>query len=255
MSDLTSKEKRELEQLFGMSGGYVLAFSNRTFDEFIFESVGLDIYSDKYKEGSGSKASRFRAFWTKEKNEIVAKLLFDLMQVVDLSNAEENFISLYNTCTKTVSRLAGDNIVEDIQHLKPNSPEREFHVLASAVRESIERNQPEVALDRLHTFVVKYLRTLCAKHQISTDKDKPLHSLMGEYVKAVKAKNIIESEMTERILKSTISILDVFNTVRNDQSLAHDNKILNYRESLLIFSHIAASIKFLETLESHSQNT
>ena len=47
MSDLTSKEKRELEQLFGMSSGYVLAFSNRTFDEFIFESVGLDIYSDK----------------------------------------------------------------------------------------------------------------------------------------------------------------------------------------------------------------
>lgn len=43
MSDLTNIEKRNLERLFGMSSGYVLDFSNRTFEEFIFDSVGISI--------------------------------------------------------------------------------------------------------------------------------------------------------------------------------------------------------------------
>lgn len=38
-----------------MSGGYVLDFSNRTFREFIFDSVGLDI-DDENVSGTGSKA-------------------------------------------------------------------------------------------------------------------------------------------------------------------------------------------------------
>jgi hypothetical protein len=59
----------------------------------------------------------------------------------------------------------------------------------------------------------------------------------------------LESEMTERILKSSISTLDAFNKVRNEQSLAHDNRILNYDEALLIYTHVASAIRFVEGLE------
>ena len=59
----------------------------------------------------------------------------------------------------------------------------------------------------------------------------------------------LESEMTERILKSSISTLESFNSVRNNQSLAHDNPILNYDEALLIFNHIASSVRFIKALE------
>jgi Abortive infection C-terminus len=55
--------------------------------------------------------------------------------------------------------------------------------------------------------------------------------------------------MTLRILKSSISVLDAFNDVRNNQSLAHDNDVLNYEEALLIFDHVADSIRFLKSLE------
>ena len=34
MSDLQAREKRKLERLLGMSSGYVLDFTNRTFEEF-----------------------------------------------------------------------------------------------------------------------------------------------------------------------------------------------------------------------------
>ncbi|WP_279473995.1 abortive infection family protein [Aeromonas caviae] len=59
--------------------------------------------------------------------------------------------------------------------------------------------------------------------------------------------------MTERILKSSISVLEAFNDVRNNKSLAHDNPILNYEESLLIFNHVASSIRFIKSLETKIQ--
>ena len=93
------------------------------------------------------------------------------------------------------------------------------------------------------------MRLLCRKHGIETDKEKPLHSLIGEYVKLLRGKGLIESEMAERILKSSISILEAFNHVRNDQSLAHDNQVLKYHESLLIFGYISSTVKFLKALE------
>jgi hypothetical protein len=35
MADLTIVEKKNLEQFFGMGSGYVLDFSNRSFEEFV----------------------------------------------------------------------------------------------------------------------------------------------------------------------------------------------------------------------------
>ena len=54
MSNLTYVEKRKLEQFLGMSSGYVLDFSNRTFAEFVRDSTGRDIYDPTYDYASGS---------------------------------------------------------------------------------------------------------------------------------------------------------------------------------------------------------
>jgi hypothetical protein len=63
MNSLTNIEKQKLERELGMGGGYVLDFSNRTFEEFFREVVGVQIYTSQYDYGSGSKANRMRAFW------------------------------------------------------------------------------------------------------------------------------------------------------------------------------------------------
>jgi hypothetical protein len=59
--------------------------------------------------------------------------------------------------------------------------------------------------------------------------------------------------MAVRILESSISGLEAFNDVRNNRSLAHHNAILQYDEALLIFNHVASSIRFLRSLESRLQ--
>ena len=42
--------------------------------------------------------------------------------------------------------------------------------------------------------------------------------------------------------------------MRNNQSLAHDNPILNYDEALLIFNHVAGSMRFLRSLKVKSRH-
>lgn len=139
-----------------------------------------------------------------------------------------------------------DTPIENAETFNTETDDKDFNLFAKSIRESILKNEPEVAIDRLHTFTIKYIRQLCNNHELEIDKSKPLHSLFGEYVKFIKKNNLIDAKMTERILKSTISVLDAFNSVRNNQSLAHDNPILNYHESTLIFNHVSASIRFIE---------
>ena len=46
MAKLSYQEKSVLEELFGMSTGYVMDFSNNTFERFIGDAINIDIYND-----------------------------------------------------------------------------------------------------------------------------------------------------------------------------------------------------------------
>lgn len=89
MSRLTHIEKQKLERVLGMESGYVLEFSNRTFEDFFREVVGVQIYDDsRYYFRSGSKANRMRAFWLKATDDQLIKCLSGLLEGGELySNA------------------------------------------------------------------------------------------------------------------------------------------------------------------------
>jgi TIR domain-containing protein len=78
MSTLKPVDRMYLERLFEMGSGYVLSFSNATFEDFIRGSTGEDIYSDAYSDNGESKANRLRAFRNTAPNDKVAALLVDL---------------------------------------------------------------------------------------------------------------------------------------------------------------------------------
>jgi hypothetical protein len=84
MNSLTHIEKQKLERKLGMSGGYVLAFSNRTFEDFFREVVGVQIYDSRFDLGSGSKANRMRAFWQVATDAQLRLLLAGLIEGWDL---------------------------------------------------------------------------------------------------------------------------------------------------------------------------
>ena len=250
MADLTNTEKRQFERLLGMASGYVLDFSNRTFAEFVTDATGRDPYDAKYDHGSNSKANRLRGFWAAEPNRVVGKLMGDMLEYERTAGGGDKDPALREQCERTVARLVQDSPVQELDALAALGNERGFEVVSKAVLDAIDRDELEGGLDRLHTFVVKYVRSLCDVQGIAVDHDKPLHSLFGGYVKHLKQAGHLESEMTARILKSSISTLEAFSDVRNNRSLAHDNPILGYEEALLIFNHVAASVRFLRSVDT-----
>jgi hypothetical protein len=255
MSSLKGVERIRLEKFLQMGGGYVCNFSDRTFGEFVLEMTGIDVYTSEYAEGGTSKANRLRTFWRKAPNQIVAKLTREML-VYWRSQKESSSdglsvqdTTLFAECIKIVERLEHDNPIDDAEAFRANSPDRDFTALAKSIRESIGNGKPSDALDRLHTFLMRYLRELCTKHSITYDKDTPLHSLFGAYAKFLHEQKTLESVMSERILKSSISILDAFNSVRNNQSYAHPNPVLNHHEAVLIFNNVSNTLRYIEVIE------
>lgn len=249
MAELTWQDKIRLEKLFGMKSGYVLDFTNTSFAEFIFDSVGRNVYSGTYDRGSNSKANLLRGFWEAEPNHVVAQVIEDLVQHSREVGQHSTDTQLVSQCLGVASRLRQSAPVEDIEVISERSIDTELDQLARSVRAFIDNNEPTSGLDRLHTLATRILRDLCRRRGISTPKNKPLHNLMGEFARTLKAEGRIRTRMTERILKSSIRNLDAFNAVRNDHSFAHDNPELEYEESLLILSHVLSSIRFLQALE------
>lgn len=76
MANLKNPTKQKLEHLLNMRSGYVLDFTNATFQDFILSSIGIDV-GKKYPDGS--KAVRLRSFWQNESDATVATLMAEML--------------------------------------------------------------------------------------------------------------------------------------------------------------------------------
>ncbi|KSU49006.1 MULTISPECIES: hypothetical protein [unclassified Gordonia (in: high G+C Gram-positive bacteria)] len=144
MADIDPKIKPILEHLFGMQTGYVLDFSNRSFSEFVDESVGSDV--DNRTIDAGSKANRLRAIWQQEDNHVVAKLNIDLLDHLEtkrllankpLTSSEEELVA---KCRESMQSLAGGSgagcdraSAADLQFLEKDIAKVDLATLAVAV--------------------------------------------------------------------------------------------------------------------------
>ena len=78
-SSLSPSEQKLFEDMFGMSSGYVLDFTNAEFERFFRNVVGRKIYDTEYALNGDSKAKRLRCFWDTEYPSIVGKVLEELV--------------------------------------------------------------------------------------------------------------------------------------------------------------------------------
>lgn len=251
MSDLNFAERIKLERLLGMQGGYVLTFSNSTFSEFVAEAAGLDIYDERFARKGTSKANRLRVLWEDEPNHVVGKLLAELLECAKQLNPAPPPAE-FEACERIAARLREGASVEALDAIAAEDGERDFELLVREVRNAINRNEPEAGLDRLHTYVSKLLRKYASRHGLTPTRDDPLHSVMGAYAKVLRSEGLIATPITDRFLQTTVSLLEAFNRVRNDHSLAHDNSTMTRAESMLIFNHVCGTVRFIRTLEEQS---
>lgn len=163
----------------------------------------------------------------------------------------------YEKCKFVLEKLQGSSIIEPIDSLENISglDNTSINLLAAEIKRNVANNQAELALDRLHTFSTRFFRNLCTKHNLLFEKHDALHTLIAKYRLFLESNLLIQSTMTLQIIKTNTNILNNFNTVRNEESFAHDNIILNKIESKLICNHVISLLKFIDELEKEIEET
>lgn len=170
MSTFSMAERQNLEKFLEMSSGYVLNFSDRTFGEFVFEAVGIDIHDAKYTEDGTSKAKKLRTFWKLETDYIVGKLLLALIDYDDTLTYDRDAASAARSekCRQIAARLlAGGPSLAPLR--------RHAEILnANHLKEQIRRVEASVETDpALAIGTAKELIETCCK-TILAERGKPV---------------------------------------------------------------------------------
>lgn len=80
----------------------------------------------------------------------------------------------------------------------------------------------------------------------------PLHSRVGRYVRFLGAERNL-TQMSERIIKSSISVFEAMNDIRNNKSLAHDNpQLIDPDEARFIFDSVTAILRYIKSVDGRS---
>lgn len=155
MAKLTTTDKQILEKLFGMGGGYVLNFSDKTFAEFFRDDMNVDIYQPEYQYASGSKANRMRGFWLAAEDGLVAKSIDQLLIYIDTQiaverlKAEDYSKDLIERARAISNRLAGRSVAKP-SHAQVEKPSQHAAAGSPPNTESLKRLQEQLL--QLHSL-------------------------------------------------------------------------------------------------------
>lgn len=252
MVQIKHSEMRAIDDAFDMHGGYVLDFSDRTMREYFEDEFGIKIYQEKYSFNGTSKAKYLRAFIATEGPGIVCRVLRSLWTYRQSRRDEAPTLADQAKEKRLFELLAR---LEDTATLAPTDaidrfePDETLEELVNAIQRDIAADKPASALDRLHTYCMKKFAHLLDARTVVWDRDDPLHSRVGKYVKALEQDKPLH-EITRRIVKSSISVFEQFNDVRNNKSFAHDNAIVEHAEARFIFDSIHAFLRFVKVLDA-----
>jgi hypothetical protein len=252
MVALKNSEMRIIDDAFDMHGGYVLDFSDRTFSEFFEDEFGIQIYAEKYSFNGTSKAKHMRAFVKAEDEFAVARVLRQLWQyresIPRYQTATDND-TLKARLVDLLAKIEGGGSVPRTDAIDRFTRDETLDELVAAIERDIGVNKPESALDRLHTYCMKKFGHLLDIRSVEWDKSEPLHSRVGKYVKALSQERELR-DVTTLIVKSSIGVFEKFNHVRNNQSLAHDNELLDSAEARFIYDGVTAVLRFVKSIEA-----
>jgi hypothetical protein len=254
MPKLKRTDAAIIDKTLDMGSGYVLNFSDRTMADFFDANFNIDIDDARYRINGGSKAKRLRTFIELEEGPFVASVLRSLWDRSRLRLRDHNYYDA-NEVEKTkdkffevIRRLEGADPIIKTDAIERFVRNETLEELVMSIERDIQAKKPAAALDRLHTYCMKKFGHLLDVHGIAWERKEPLHSRAGKYVKALQGQHKL-SDMSKYIVKTSVTIFEKFNFVRNDGSLAHDNILLSDAEARFIFDSTSNLLRFLKSLE------
>ena len=255
MAKFSAADARFLDVTLQMTGGYCLDFNDRTFAMFFADAINYDIDDrHNYAEGS-SKGKRMRYFLRMTDDRTAAKLLRALWAYriampadsyrtdpPDIAARFQGIIaalecSAPQTRTEALDKFSADETLEE---------------LVAGLQRDVDADRPEAALDRLHTYAMKKLAHLLRIHAPATSPAGTLNARLGQYLSAQRREAKAHHPISFKIMTGAIETFELFNSVRNDASLAHDNTLLQRAEARFIFNAIENILRFIKATEGQT---
>ena len=211
MSTFSMAERQNLEQFLGMLGGYVLNFSDRTFGEFVFETVGIDIHDEKYTAEGTSKAKKLRTFWKLEADYPVGKLLLALTDYDASLNAEQTAEArtLAEKCRQIATRLLAGG--PSLSPLKEHAKVLNANHLAEQIRrlEASVETDPSLAIGTAKELIETCCKTILAERGKPVSGTPDVSTLTKETLKELKLvpEGIHEATRGADVIKRLLSNL------------------------------------------------
>ena len=177
---------------------------------------------------------------------------------------------IYDTDDENIEKLLTNSIInrylkenrEDIykefcekSYISPFKPKKEnpSEVVEKALEDAellLAKNGAVSAIDRAHTALHGYLKSICQDYSISVGSDPSITDLYKAIRKDVPAIRDLgsRSEDLNKMLRSLMSVLDALNPIRNKASVAHPNEnLLSKEEADFTINIIRSVLHYLDS--------
>ena len=258
MSSLTKKEIVLIADALEIRNGYVfdqlrriVDFNKTNVKNIIWGACGIDIFVDQpYVELSQQKCIEY--IWEHENDSIAYHVLNDFLDFYfhhyPKHALSEEMKSQFNRCLEVLRRL------QKTQEITlPVSSIEQLKVLQKDISDSFADGNPELCIDRLHTFATEYIRNVCERHNLPVCDDKgdnlSLHSIMGALSRFYRDNQKLDSDFSLTALRNSISLFSNYNDLRNSRSFAHPNAVLNKVEATYAVRIMSATLTLVAEVE------
>lgn len=255
MPKLPRQDQICVKDLLGMNGGYVMDLSNRELTDLVRDELEMEIDDPRYESAGTSKAKRLMTLLDESDAATAARLLRALWDHREQRQWTPNDMveerpsqvrTRFMAVVERLDRLAG---ASDTSALGGFDGGATLEELVAAIGRDASAGAHAAALDRLHTYCCKRFADLLAKEGLPCTREEPLHSRAGKFVKHLGAIRQLRP-ITSQILKNSVGVLQAYNDVRNNASLAHDNELVEAKEAKLIMDSVLATMRFIDDIAS-----
>ena len=232
MAKFELKIKNRMDKLF-IVDGYVLDFSNNSFQNFVLESVDEDIYDEKYSEFGDSKGNRLRGFWKNASIDKIIQLSLDLLDYWEniTNEGDGSDLKSYEICKSYFEKLITKK--NDFVGVSFENRLNEDILSHKFIKEQIDKSHKKIkdddysgAITNSRALIEQVLKELSNKLDMKIDAKGNLPKLYKEVSKKLNfeiKENSLES--VKKIVSGLITIIDGISTLRNEASDAHGREI------------------------------
>lgn len=211
-----------------MSSGYVLDFSDRTFEDFIGSILHFNVH-EKY---TGSKANKMREIWKNESNANIVKLLQEISDIYFKDSLKEQvLIGTDEVKILQEKRKYYHGIQDVILHLKSNSntiPNHDSINTYEHLPDFIKQAWDDLSSERYWDVITKSrtiieitFKEICKRHTLGFENDinKTFTNIRKHF--GMDAKNNEYPDYIKGLITSTANLVNNIAEARNKNSSSH----------------------------------